>query len=227
MSTMKQAVARRAKMSERAEHQRLIHFAGVDDAWIWNRKKNNGFSTVPRTLPIAMQVADEQSKGQPPGHVLFCLWARAPDHPVLVIDNPITFAAEAGFTGPRAVDTWRRRMKRLQELRLIVAKPGPAGDFHYVLLTNPNAAVEFLREEGKIQDVLYGRFWDRLSEVGGLSEIDVIRAYWAQLKAKAEEPAPPPPLPPLPPPPSSTDAPTESAPTKMKSRKSKPKSVGK
>jgi len=224
MSTMKQAVARRAKMSERAESQRLIHFAGVDDAWIWTRKKNNGFTTVPRTLPIAMQAVDEQSKGQPPGHVLFCLWARAPDHPVLVIDNPVTFAAEAGFTGPRAVDTWRRRMKRLQELQLIVAKAGPAGDFHYVLLTNPNSAVEWMRSNGKIQDVLYGRFWDRLSEVGGLSEIDVIRAYSAQVKAKAEEPAPP--LPPLPPPPS-TDAPTASATTKVKVRKSKPKSVGK
>ncbi|MDX3930950.1 MAG: hypothetical protein QHC77_03280 [Stenotrophomonas sp.] len=224
MSTMKQAVARRAKMSERAESQRLIHFAGVDDAWIWTRKKNNGFTTVPRTLPIAMQAVDEQSKGQPPGHVLFCLWARAPDHPVLVIDNPVTFAAEAGFTGPRAVDTWRRRMKRLQELQLIVAKAGPAGDFHYVLLTNPNSAVEWMRSNGKIQDVLYGRFWDRLSEVGGLSEIDVIRAYSAQAKAKAEEPAPP--LPPLPPPPP-TDAPTASATTKVKVRKSKPKSVGK
>lgn len=224
MSTMKQAVARRAKMSERAESQRLIHFAGVDDAWIWTRKKNNGFTTVPRTLPIAMQAVDEQSKGQPPGHVLFCLWARAPDHPVLVIDNPVTFAAEAGFTGPRAVDTWRRRMKRLQELQLIVAKAGPAGDFHYVLLTNPNSAVEWMRSNGKIQDVLYGRFWDRLSEVGGLSEIDVIRAYSAQVKAKAEEPSPP--LPPLPPPPS-TDAPTASATTKVKVRKSKPKSVGK
>ncbi|WP_208596525.1 hypothetical protein [Stenotrophomonas pavanii] len=219
MSTMKQAVARRVNMSERAEHQRQIHFAGVDDAWIWNRKKNNGFSTVPRTLPIAMQAADEQSKGQPPGHVLFCLWARAPDHPVLVIDNPITFAAEAGFTGPRAVDTWRRRMKRLQELQLIVAKAGPAGDFHYVLLTNPNSAVEWMRSNGKIQDVLYSRFWDRLSEVGGLSEMDALRAYWAKTTAKEDPPSPPPPPP--------TDAPTESAPTKVKSRKSKPKSVGK
>jgi len=219
MSTMKQAVARRVNMSERAEHQRQIHFAGVDDAWIWNRKKNNGFSTVPRTLPIAMQAADEQSKGQPPGHVLFCLWARAPDHPVLVIDNPITFAAEAGFTGPRAVDTWRRRMKRLQELQLIVAKAGPAGDFHYVLLTNPNSAVEWMRSNGKIQDVLYSRFWDRLSEVGGLSEMDALRAYWAKTTAKEDPPSLPPPPP--------TDAPTESAPTKVKSRKSKPKSAGK
>lgn len=219
MSTMKQAVARRVNMSERAEHQRQIHFAGVDDAWIWNRKKNNGFSTVPRTLPIAMQAADEQSKGQPPGHVLFCLWARAPDHPVLVIDNPITFAAEAGFTGPRAVDTWRRRMKRLQELQLIVAKAGPAGDFHYVLLTNPNSAVEWMRSNGKIQDVLYSRFWDRLSEVGGLSEMDALRAYWAKTTAKEDPPSLPPPPP--------TDAPTESAPTKVKSRKSNPKSAGK
>ncbi|HDX0791306.1 TPA: hypothetical protein RNT04_004453 [Stenotrophomonas maltophilia] len=107
-------------------------------------------------------------------------------------------------------------MKRLQELQLIVAKAGPAGDFHYVLLTNPNSAVEWMRSNGKIQDVLYSRFWDRLSEVGGLSEMDAIHAYWAKTTAKEDPPSLPPPPP--------TDVPTESAPTKVKARKSKPKS---
>ncbi len=81
--------------------------------WLWQRKLNDGYTTVPRTLPYVMQAIDDQSKGQPAGHALFCFWARSPDHPLVIIENPATFAAEAGFKDERAVDTWRRRMKRL------------------------------------------------------------------------------------------------------------------
>ena len=43
-------------------------------------------------------------------------------------------AAEAGFSGERAVDTWRRRMKRLAELKFIATKKGAAGDSRWVLV---------------------------------------------------------------------------------------------
>jgi len=147
---------------------------------------NDGYTTVPRTLPIAMQAIDMQSKGQPAGHVLFCLWARSPDHPVITIENPSTFAAEAGFLGERAVDTWRRRMKKLRELNFIQAKPGASGEFHYVLLVNPNAALEWMKSSGLIQEGLYGRFIDRLIEVGAFGEIEAVREFWeAQRAAQA------------------------------------------
>ncbi len=54
---------------------------------------------------LMSRLIDALSKGQPADHVLFCLWARSPDHPLLTIENPITFAAEADFSGGRAVDT--------------------------------------------------------------------------------------------------------------------------
>lgn len=130
-----------------------------------------------------MQAIDDQSKGQPAGHTLFCLWARSPDHPLVIIENPATFAAEAGFSGERAVDTWRRRMKRLQELKFISAKKGPAGDFSYVLLQNPNVALEWMRQTGLVQDELYGRFLVRVTDVGGLGEVEAIRAVWAAERA--------------------------------------------
>lgn len=118
-----------------------------------------------------MQIIDADSKGQPAGHVLFCLWARMPDHPVITIENPSTFAAEAGFLGERAVDTWRRRMKKLRELNFIMTKPGASGEFHYVMLTNPNAAVEWMRGHGKVQDGLYSRFIERLPDIGAYGDI--------------------------------------------------------
>ncbi len=183
MANGRQAMAKRMKMTERAQQQMALHFPGMDPAFIWHRKTNDGFTTVPRTLPIIMQAIDMQSKGNPAGHTLMCLWARSPDTPFLTIENPATFAAEAGFQGERAVDTWRKRMRRLRELSMFQTKPGPSGDFHYVLLINPNAAVEWMRTQGWVQDGLYARFIDRLMEVGAYGEIEAVREYWAAVAA--------------------------------------------
>ena len=69
-----------------------------------------------------------------------------------------------------------------------MTKPGASGEFHYVMLTNPNAAVEWMRELGKVQDGLYGRFIDRLPEIGAYGDIEALHDYWAALK-KAEKAA--------------------------------------
>lgn len=182
MSTAKQATTKRLKMSERAEQQLQLHFPNFSPEWLWRRKSNDGYTTLPRTLPIVMQAIDAQSKGQPAGHTLFCLWARSPDHPLVIIENPATFAFEAGFDGNRAVDTWRRRMKRLVELNFIVNKKGPSGDFHYVLLMNPNAAMEQMKAFNLVQTDLYARFIDRLTEVGGFGEIQRLHALWQRMR---------------------------------------------
>lgn len=186
MANGKQAGARRLKMAERAQQLLELHFPGVPGAWLWHRKTNDGYISVPRTLPIVMQAIDAQSKGQPAGHTYFCLWARSPDHCVLAIENPATFAAEAGFTGERAVDTWRRRMKQLRDLNFIKTTNGASGEFHYVLLLNPNAVVEWMRVSGLVQKDLYSRFLERLTDVGARGEIDAVHAYWAQEQAEKQ-----------------------------------------
>lgn len=202
MSTAKQAKVKRLNMTERAQLQMDLHFKDTPTAWLWQRKLNDGYTTVPRTLPIAMQAIDDETKGRPAGHTLFCLWARSPDHPLLVIENPATYASEAGFSGERAVDTWRKRMKQLAALNFIRCVSGPTGDFHYVLLLNPNAAVEWLKACGKVQQGLYARFLDRVNEIGAQQDITALREFWAQValqqteeakKAAAAVTVPPPP----------------------------------
>lgn len=183
MANGRQASVKRLKMAERAQQQMALHFPNMPPEWTWHRKTNDGFTTIPRTMPIVMQIVDAQSKGSPAGHTLFSLWARSPDTPFLMIENPSTFAAEAGFTGERAVDTWRKRMKILRELWLIATKPGPSGEFHYVLLINPNASVEWLRRQGRVQDGVYSRFIDRIAEVGAYGEIE---AFWQSMVAVDE-----------------------------------------
>ncbi|WP_083214294.1 hypothetical protein [Burkholderia stabilis] len=183
MANGKQATARRLKMADRAQQLQDLHFPGLPEIWLWHRKRNDGFITIPRTLPIVMQAVDAQSKGQPAGHTLFCLWARSPDHPVLSIDNTSTFAAEAGFVGERAVDTWRRRMKKLRELNCIRTKPGASGEFHYVLLLNPNAVMVWMQSAGLVQTEVYSRFVERLADVGAFGEIEAVHQAWAQQQA--------------------------------------------
>lgn len=195
MANGKQATAKRMKMAERAQQQMDIHFPKTPRVFLWHRKTNDGYTTIPRTLPIAMQAIDAQTKGQPAGHTLFCLWARSPDHTLVTIENPMTFACEAGFVGERAVDTWRKRMKKLRELRFIDTKPGPSGEFHYVLLINPNVAMEQLRISGLLQDGLYARFIERVADVGAFGEIEAFREHWKAEAAatQAISVAPPPP----------------------------------
>lgn len=186
---MKQAKAKRLSMAERAEAMMNLHFPGIDERKLWHRKTNDGFITIPRTLPIVMQAIDDATKSQPAGHVLFCLWARSPDHPLVRIDNPAVFAAEAGFSGLRMVDTWRRRMKTLVKLGFIMHKPGPLGDFQYVLLLNPNMAVEYMRGNNLVQDELHARFIERLAEVGASGEIGQYYSIIPQALSKEQAPA--------------------------------------
>ena len=92
--------------------------------------------------------------------------------------------------GERAIDTWRRRMRRLRELNLIATKEGASGEFHYVLLLNPNAALEWMRASGFVQDVLYARFVDRLIDIGAHPEIVAVQDLFKtqrEAAAKAKE----------------------------------------
>lgn len=192
MANSKQAQTKRQNMMQRAETQRTAHFPDVPTNLLWHRKTSDGFITIPRTLPIAMEVIDALSKSQPAGHTYFGLWCRSPDHPLVTIENPAIFAAEVGFSGERAVDTWRRRMKTLREAGFIRTKKGPAGDFHYVLLINPNIVIEHLHSQGKVRNYTYSKFHDRMLEIGAFAEIESARAMLVPV------PPPPPSAPPSP-----------------------------
>ena len=62
MATAKQAKGKRLNMAERAQQQMELHFPNFPSAWLWQRKVNDGYTTVPRTLPIAMQAIDDATK---------------------------------------------------------------------------------------------------------------------------------------------------------------------
>ena len=153
-----------SKAQEKAKALRDSFWPDLDESRLWNRKTSNGFTTVPRTMPLIMNIIDALSKNKPAGRTYFALWCRSFDQSFLVIDNPMTLAAEAGFTGERAVSTWKERMRTLVELGFIDARKGTTGDFHYVLLLNPHQVAGQLRD--RIQDGMFLQLQTRVIEIG-------------------------------------------------------------
>lgn len=153
-----------SKAQEKAKALRDSCWPDLDEQKLWNRKSVSGFTTIPRTLPLIMNIIDALSKNKPAGRAYFVLWCRTFDHSLLVIDNPMTLAAEAGFSGERALSTWKDRMRLLVELGFIDAKEGPAGAYHYVLLFNPHKVVWDLRN--RIQENTFRQLQTRAIEIG-------------------------------------------------------------
>lgn len=143
---------------------RTFNWPGITDEELWNRTRCHGFTTTPRTIPALMNIIDSLSKNQPAGRTYFGLWCRTYDESLVIIENPMSLAFEAGFTGERAVTTWRQRMSTLKNLGFIDSKPGSSGDFHYVLLFNPHKIVWKLKDQ--IQSQLFMQLLDRTVEIG-------------------------------------------------------------
>lgn len=153
-----------AKGKERALQSRAFHWPSLSESDLWSRARHRGFTTTPRTLPIIMQIIDSLSKNQPAGRTYCGLWYRAYDEAVVIIENPMSLAFEAGFSGERAMTTWRQRMHTLQKLGFIDARPGSSGDFHHVLIYNPHKVVWRLKD--RISPRLFSQLYDRAIEVG-------------------------------------------------------------
>ena len=143
---------------------RAENWPSVSEANLWNRSKCQGYTTVPRTLAAVMNIIDSLSKNQPAGRTYFGLWCRTYDESVVIIENPMSLAFEAGFSGERAVTTWRQRMQTLLDLGFIDARPGSSGDFHFVLLYNPHWVVWKLK--AKIQTQAFMQLIDRAVDIG-------------------------------------------------------------
>ena len=158
--------------SQRRTQKMKEQFPELTGAMLWSRGKHDGFTTVPRTMPLIMKIIDAKSeKGHPAGHTLLCLWTRAMDHPYLVIDKPRIFASEAGLIGERAESSWRKRMSSLVRLGFILAREGASGPYHHVVLLNPHVVATRLNDLGQVQKTTWDFFKDRAEEVGALPEI--------------------------------------------------------
>jgi hypothetical protein len=155
---------RKAKMQIKAEKLRKECWPNIKDEDLWDRLRNDGFTTMPRTMALIMEVIDSLSKNKPAGQAYFVLWCHVFYESFVTIENPLVFASETGFSGERALTTWKGRMKILQDLGFIDAKNGASGDFHYVLILNPHIVIQKLK--GQIQESLFRQIYNRALDIG-------------------------------------------------------------
>ena len=174
---------RASKAKKTALDLRATLWPQVTDSMLWIRddKSRKGFTTIPRLMPLFMEVIAAASKhvtgnkAVPAGKSYLVLWCRVFDEGLVKIDNDATAAFEAGYVGERNVSTWREHLRVLKELEFIDVRPGPAGSFQYVLLFNPYHATKRLRQKGWVQELTYTTLIQRAGEIGAtdLKDLDV------------------------------------------------------
>jgi hypothetical protein len=146
----------------------------ISEEMLWNWKDRKGFIPVPRLLPLMMNIMDDLSgKGFPVGQTYFELWSRLYDELFLTLNRPEEMAFHAGFSGQRALRTWRDRIKRLAELGFIDVKPGPLGDLSYAIFLNPYHIIKRAYLNGLVQEAKWQALVIRANEIGAFDLDDL------------------------------------------------------
>lgn len=174
---VKQQITRRSKAKENTLKMRALLWPDLDESKLWDRHSKDGFTTVPRTMPLLINLINDLSKtvnegkSSPAGRAYLVLWCRVWDESMMVkIENEAVVAAEAGYTGERNVTTWREHMNVLKNLDFIDYKEGPAGPCQYVLIFNPYHVVK--ANKAKIQPLTYTTLYQRALEIGAADDFD-------------------------------------------------------
>lgn len=144
------------------------------EPYLWHRKANKGFTTIPKTMPIVMQIMDELSKGKPLSATYLGLWCATWDNSMVNISKPQEMAHAAGFSGQRAEYTWIARMKLLHGLNFIDIKPGKFGPISHVIIWNPHYIIRDHHDRGTpgLVEATYNALIDRALEIGAQDMID-------------------------------------------------------
>lgn len=147
---------------------RQMYWPDVVDEDLWLRKKNVGFTTIPRTMSLIGRIMDQMAgKGFPLLGTYLALWCRVYDEGFVEIRNDRELAFESGFSGTRGEVTWRTRMRMLRELGFIDIRKGLASDLQYVLIFNPIKVIAEVYERQQLNhDMAYQALLNRLIEIG-------------------------------------------------------------
>jgi hypothetical protein len=183
----------------RREQIMLANFAGMI---LWLSEKETGYCAVPRTLPLIMALLDskEISGKKSPSSVYVDLLSRHRSEGVIEMGKESDHAFSAGYQGPRAIRTWRERMKTLEKNGFIVTKKVGNEEFAYVALVHPTVAVQKLINDKRVSEDWLAAYrhrqletkeptYDKLLEKrkAGLKVVSIAPAKTAAATAKAKK----------------------------------------
>lgn len=109
-----------AYRSAKAQKNIGSSFPDPDPSDVWNRTERKGFTTIPRNMPLIGKCMDHLAgNGTPIYETHLTMWFRVHDFSIIKIIDHMILAEESGFRGSKAVSTWRKRIKILEELGFI------------------------------------------------------------------------------------------------------------
>ena len=155
------------KIKMKEKRLRKEFWPDIKDEDLWIRTEEDGFTTIPRTMPLIAQIMDDLSTGKPVSSTYITLWCRVFDSCMIKIDLPKQYAYESGFASSRRETTWITRMRILKEMGFIRSKDGPSGEFQHVLILNPYKVIRKLKNEGKIvNEDKFNALFQRALDIG-------------------------------------------------------------
>jgi hypothetical protein len=141
---------------------------------LWHRKANKGFATIPKTMPLILQIMDDLSgKGKPVSSTYLGLWCETWDNSMVNASKQQDMAQAAGFSGQRAVYTWGARVHLLHDLKFIDIKPGNSGPISHILIWNPHWVIRW-HHHHKTLGMVEANFNTLLSRAVDIGANDVI-----------------------------------------------------
>ncbi|MEP2232721.1 MAG: hypothetical protein ABJP70_05835 [Erythrobacter sp.] len=141
---------------------------------LWDRTERDGFATIPRTMPLILNIMDDMSgKGFPVGNTYFEMWCRLYDELFLTLNRPEEMAFYAGFSGQRALRTWKDRVKRLEKLGFVDIKSGPLGELSFAVFFNPYHVIKRAHLKGEVIEDKYRALVIRANEIGAFDLDDI------------------------------------------------------
>lgn len=155
-------------------------WSDVSDEMTWNRRVRTGFVTMPRAMPLIMRIMDYMAgKGSPVSLVYLDLWCRTFDEAFLQITKTEEMATYAGFSGQRAVRTWKERLAKLAELGFIDIKYGISKDVQFALILNPYHVIAKAYAAGDVPVEMWNALMVRAAEIGAddLDDVDEVGEY--------------------------------------------------
>jgi hypothetical protein len=164
-----QLLKKRKKAPERRRELRDQMWPGAEKL-VWTRHTDDGYSTVPRTVPLVMTLIDLLESKVDASRVYAELWSRVHDEGFIEMVDEAEHAYAAGYVTQRGQRSWRERMQVLQDLGFIQTKKKGGWRYGYVLLMHPHDVVETLRKtRTDVPEEWVNLYLQRLSQIGARS----------------------------------------------------------
>lgn len=151
------------KISTKAASKRLELRDGLwpdAELVVWMHTKYKGFKSIPRLLPLICALI-KASKGKAKGDptlVYLDLWCRVWDEALIDRVDEYEFSFSSGYTGNRAVRTWREHIQLLETLGFIRTKSAGNRGYGAILLIDPIQVSINKRAQGQVDDDWWNAF---------------------------------------------------------------------